>query len=29
MNNVLIDLFSDDLSEVKLLLRLGGIVIGF
>jgi hypothetical protein len=28
MNNVLIDLSSNDLSEVKLLLRLGGIVIG-
>ena len=28
MNNVLIDLSSDDLSEIKLLLRLGGIVIG-
>jgi hypothetical protein len=28
MNNVLIDLSSDDLSKVKLLLRLGGIVIG-
>jgi len=27
MNNVLIDLSSDDLSEVELLLRLGGIVI--
>ena len=29
MNNVLIDLSGNDLSEVKLLLRLGGIVIGF
>ena len=28
MNNVLIDLSSDDLSKVKLLLRLWGIVIG-
>jgi len=28
MNNVLIDLSGNDLSEVKLLLRLGGIVIG-
>ena len=28
MNNVLVDLSCDDLPEVKLLLRLGGIVIG-
>ena len=28
MNNELIDLSSDDLSEEELLLRLGGIVIG-